>query len=126
MNFFNKKIETISETKLSNDLMEDFKNEIIQYLMSTKNEINKKLEKSKINSKYSKMIDLINEFAPVKSIADNKSEKDLLNIFDEIVNEIKKIELSGKIEILEARVAKEMDEKLYDELILLKKHLKSG
>ena len=126
MNFFNKKIETISETKLSNDLMEDFKNEIIQYLMSTKPEINKKLEKSKINSKYSKMIDLINEFAPVKSIADNKSEKDLLNIFDEIVNEIKKIELSGKIEILEARVAKEMDEKLYDELILLKKHLKSG
>ena len=50
----------------------------------------------------------------------------MLDIFYEIVEEIKQIALNDKIETLEARVAKEMDEKLYDELLLLKSHLKSG
>ena len=49
-----------------------------------------------------------------------------MDIFHEIVEEIKQIALNDKIEMLEARVAKEMDGKLYDELLLLKSHLKGG
>ena len=71
-------------------------------------------------------MDSINKFAPVKSIAENKNKVDMMNIFHEIVEEIKQIALNNKIEMLEARVAKEMDGKLYDELLLLKSHLKGG
>ena len=59
-------------------------------------------------------------------ITENKGESDLLNIFHEIIDEIKQIELNNKIERLETKVAKEMDQKLYDELLSLKSHLKSG
>ena len=49
-----------------------------------------------------------------------------LERFNEIVDEIKKIELNTKIAQLEAEVAKDMDEKVYNELLSLKNHLKSG
>ena len=68
----------------------------------------------------------INEFAPVKLISKNKNKNDILKIFNEIVDEIKKIELNTRIAQLEAKVAKDMDEKVYNELLSLKNHLKSG
>ena len=88
--------------------------------------IRKKLDSKNLDLKFSEVIEIINEFAPVKSIAKNKNKTDLLNIFYEILDEIKEIELNNKIQALEAKVAKEMDEKLYAELLSLKNHLKGG
>ena len=47
-------------------------------------------------------------------------------MFDEIMNEIKKIELREKIEFLEDKVSINLDETLYSELLLLRNQLKRG
>ena len=47
-------------------------------------------------------------------------------MFNEIVNEIKKIELRKKIEFLEDKVSINLDETLYSELLLLRNQLKRG
>ena len=126
LNNFQDAIELISEIKFSSNLLNNFKDEIISHLISNKEDIKKKLDKNTVDPKFSEIIDSINKFAPVKSIAENKNKVDMMNIFHEIVEEIKQIALNNKIEMLEARVAKEMDGKLYDELLLLKSHLKGG
>ena len=46
--------------------------------------------------------------------------------FYEIIDEIRKIELSKKIESLEDKVSMNLDEKLYSELISLRNQLKRG
>ena len=107
-------------------MFNNFKKQIISYCIADKANIKDKLDNKDFDGKYSEMINNINKFAPVKSITENKGESDLLNIFQEIIDEIKQIELNNKIERLETKVAKEMDQKLYDELLSLKSHLKSG
>ena len=47
-------------------------------------------------------------------------------IFNEIINEIKKIDLKEKIEFLENKVSINLDEKLYSELLSLRNQLKGG
>ena len=47
-------------------------------------------------------------------------------MFNEIINEIKKIELCKKIEFLEDKVSINLDETLYSELLLLRNQLKRG
>ena len=47
-------------------------------------------------------------------------------MFDEIVDEIEKIKLRVKIEFLEDKVALNLDEKLYSELLSLRTQLKEG
>ena len=64
--------------------------------------------------------------APVKIISKNKKEEEIVGIFNEIIEEIKKIDLYKKIELLEDRVSLNLDEKLYSELLSLRNQLKSG
>ena len=47
-------------------------------------------------------------------------------MFDEIIEQIKKVELKEKIESLEAKVSLNLDENLYSELISLRNQLKRG
>ena len=47
-------------------------------------------------------------------------------MFDEIVDEIEKIKLRVKIGFLEDKVALNLDEKLYSELLSLRTQLKEG
>ena len=49
-----------------------------------------------------------------------------MTIFNEIKNEINKINLRKKIESLEDKVSLNLDEKLYSELLSLRNQLKSG
>ena len=64
--------------------------------------------------------------APVKIISKNKKEAEIMTIFNEIKNEINKINLRKKIESLEDKVSLNLDEKLYSELLSLRNQLKSG
>ena len=64
--------------------------------------------------------------APIKIIYKNKNEKEIILIFNEIINEIKKIHLSKKIESLEDKISLNLDEKLYSELLTLRNQLKGG
>ena len=72
------------------------------------------------------IISLINITAPVKAIYKNKNEKEIVSMFNEIVSEIKKIELRNKIETLEDKVSLNLDENLYTELLSLRNQLKGG
>ena len=76
--------------------------------------------------KFKDFINLINTNAPVKIIAKNKNEKEIIKMFIEIVNEIKKIDLRKEIESLEGKVSLNLDEKLYSELLSLRNQLKEG
>ena len=68
----------------------------------------------------------INDNAPVKIIHRNKSDDDIILIFNEILKEIQKIELRKKIESLEDEVSLNLDENLYTELLTLRNQLKGG
>jgi len=122
LDLFHNKIEEISELNFSNDILNKFKDKIIDCLSSNET----KLSNFNLSPEFSKIVNEINSIAPVKVIAENKNEEDLYDIFCEIMNEIKKIGLNNKIRILENKVAKDMDESLYNELISLKNQLKRG
>ena len=64
--------------------------------------------------------------APVKIIYKNKSDREIVSIFNEIMKEIKKIELQEKIEFLEDKVSLNLNENLYSELLSLRNQLKKG
>ena len=70
--------------------------------------------------------DSINTNAPIQTITQNKNEPELIDMFNEIISEIEKIDLKKKIEFLESKVALNLDEKLYSELLSLRNQLKGG
>ena len=75
--------------------------------------------------------ELLPQFASHKDVnsiiyCGNKKEEEIVMIFNEVTNEIKKIDLHSKIEFLEEKVSLNLDEKLYSELLSLRNQLKSG
>ena len=56
----------------------------------------------------------------------DRSDTEIVSIFNEIMSEIKKIELQKKIEFLEDKVSLNLDENLYSELLSLRNQLKGG
>tara|TARA_B100000315_G_C14559083_1_gene579646 strand:- start:51 stop:1838 length:1788 start_codon:yes stop_codon:yes gene_type:complete len=126
LDIFRKKIELISEIDLSNDLMMEFKQKLVKYLMSEKFFDRKKIKLEDFDEKYRKIINLINMNASVKIISKNRNEGEIISIFNEIIDEIKKVDLRKKIESLEDKVSLNLDEKLYSELLSLRNQLKGG
>ena len=68
------------------------------------------------------MLDEVTVYQPLTF----ENDDEILSVFNEIVNEIKKINLRDKIEFLEEKVSLNLDEKLYSELLSLRNQLKSG
>ena len=126
LEIFRKNIELISEVTFSSDLMKEFNQKLVGYLLSEKFNDRKKLMLEDFDPKFRDLMNLINVNAPVKIIVKNKKEEEILTIFNEIIEEIKKIELQKKIESLESKVSLNLDEKLYSELLSLRNQLKSG
>ena len=124
LDIFRKNIELISVINLSNKTMREFKQKLIDYLLSEKFFERKKLEIDDFDKKFNEIIKVINMNAPVKIIYKNKSENEIVLIFNEIVSEIKRIELQEKIEFLEDKVSLNLDESLYSELLSLRNQLK--
>ena len=126
LDIFRKNIELISEMTFSNKIMNEFKQKLIDYLLSEKFFERKKLEIEDFDQKFKDIINMININAPVKIIYKNKSDTEIVSIFNEIMNEIKKIELQKKIEFLEDKVSLNLNENLYSELLSLRNQLKKG
>ena len=126
LDIFRKNIELISEITFSSNLINEFKKKLIDYLLSEKFFDKKKLEISGFDQKFRNIISLININAPVKIIHNNKNDNEIISIFNEIMEEIKKIELRKKIESLENKVSLNLDENLYTELLSLRNQLKRG
>ena len=106
--------------------MNEFKVKLINYLLLEKFFGIKKLEIEDFDQKFKDIINMININAPVKIIYKNKSDTEIVSIFNEIMSEIKKIELQKKIEFLEDKVSLNLDENLYSELLSLRNQLKRG
>ena len=126
LDIFRKNIESLSEVNFSSDLMKSFKEKLMNYLLSEKFFDKKKLDINDVDRKFAEILDLINLNAPVKMISTNKTEEEIITIFNEIIKEIRKIDLRKKIESLEDKVSLNLDEKLYSELLSLRNQLKGG
>ena len=126
LDIFRKKIELISEITFSNNVINDLKKRLIDYLLSEKFFDIKKLNLEDFEEKFKNTINLIIMNAPVKMIHKNKNEAEIILMFNEITNEIKKIELRERIETLEDKVSVNLDESLYSELLSLRSQLKEG
>ena len=126
LDIFRKKIELISEINFSNNIMNEFKKKLIDYLLYEKFFDKKKLDAEDFEQKFKDIISLIITNAPIKIIYKNKSEEEIVIMFNEIINEIKKIDLSEKIDSLEDKVSINLDETLYSELLSLRNQLKGG
>ena len=126
LDIFRKNIEIISEVSFSTDIMNLFKQKLIDYLLSEKFFDKKELKIDDFDEKFKNIISEINENAPIKIIHKNKSDNDIILMFNEILKEIEKIELRKKIESLEDKVSLNLDENLYSELLTLRNQLKGG
>ena len=126
LDIFRKNIELISDLTFSNSLMNEFKEKLINYLMSEKFFDRKKLEIKDFDQKFKNIINLINDNASVKIIYKNKNDTEIVLMFNEIMDQINKIKLTKKIESLEDKVSLNLDENLYSELLSLRNQLKGG
>ena len=126
LDIFRKNIELISEINFSNNIVDEFKKKLIEYLLSEKFFDRKKLDIEDFEKKYKNVIEIIENNAPVKIICKDKNEEEIIIMFNEISSEIKKIDLKKKIESLENKVSLNLDENLYKELLTLRNQLKGG
>ena len=126
LDIFRKNIELVSEIVFSNIEMNNLKEKLVDYLLSENYFDKQKINIDDFNEKFKSTINLISLNAPIKIIHDNKNESEIMLMFNEIVSEIKKIELRNKIQSLEDKVALNLDETLYTELLTLRNQLKSG
>ena len=126
LDIFRKNIELISDLTFSNSLMNEFKEKLINYLLSEKFFDKKKLEIEDFDQKFKNIINLINNNASVKIIYKNKNDTEIVLMFNEIMDQINKIKLTKKIESLEDKVSLNLDENLYTELLSLRNQLKRG
>jgi len=126
LDIFRKNIELISKITFSDAYLSEFKEKLVNYLLSEKFFNRKKVEEEDFGEKFKNIINIINNDAPIKIICKNKNENEIIIIFNEILDEIKKIELEKKIESLEHKVSLNLDENLYTELLTLRNQLKRG
>ena len=126
LNIFRKNVELVSEINFSTDIKNEFKQKLIDLLLSEKFESLNKIDPKDFESKFKVLINQIYSYAQIKMIIKNKKEEDILSIFNEISIEIEKIDLRSKIEVLEKKVSLNLDEKLYSELLTLRNQLKGG
>ena len=114
------KIEELSELKFSSEENENLKNEIIKKFSEN---LDPEETKSIIKNRFKDLIDLIEKNSSIKNIIFKKNEKEREILLIELIEELKEINHLKKIEYLESKVAKNLDEGLYSELIKLKSQL---
>ena len=126
LEIFRKNVELISEVSFHKSNLNELKKVLIDHLLSEKSFDNKKLNVEDFEKQYQDVISLVNANAPIKDIVSKKNEDEIMIIFNEIIKEINKIDLRSKIDTLEEKVASNLDENLYSELLSLRNQLKSG
>ena len=123
LNYFelaSKKIEELSEIKFLAEKNESFKKLIISYLTERRDESDSGF---KINNDYEKIVKEINENSNIQIITKNKTDQDILELLNELIQDHKEQTNLRKIESLEQKLINNLDENSYSELIKLKTQL---
>ena len=121
LDIFEKKIELISKLNLYSPLCKEFLKKIINYLVDgdfNKTNFNN-LEF--VRNDFADLVNKINILTPIKFILKiKKKEEDLLKIYEEMVQEIGKFDISHRIEFLEKKLIDDMNNETFQELLDLK------
>ena len=121
-NIFKKNIELLSELNLYSSESKNFLKEIIIFLSQNDFDDTKVDNLKFIKDKYKELIKKINFLAPIKFILKSKKEEnEIISIYEEITEELKKFDINKKIDSLEKKLIHNMDEQTYKELVDLKK-----
>ena len=114
------KLEDLLEIHFTNEQNENLKKEILNYA-KTNNFLDK--NKSDIVKKYKVLIDDIEKDINFKNILAKKDDIDREETLNDLIVELKEVNHLKQIEFLENKVAKNLDESSYSELIKLKSQL---
>jgi len=115
-----KRLEELSNIEFLAEKNESLKNIIITSLADGKN---KEAISMKINSGHDKIISEINENSNIQIIIKNKTNEDITDLLDELIQDHKEQSNLRKIESLEQKLINNLDENSYSELIKLKSQL---
>ena len=114
------KLEDLLEINFTNEQNENLKKEIID-LVKVNNFSDK--NKSEIKEKYKDLINEIEKDANFKNILFKKDNTEREETLNDLMTELKEMNHLKQIEFLENKVAKNLDESSYSELIKLKSEL---
>ena len=123
LNYFHiasKRLGEISDIRFLSEKNEDLKNIVVTSISSGFED--EKL-KSKINFKFNKIIQEINENSIIQMIVKNKEDMNILELLDELIQDHKEQSNLKKIESLEQKLINNLDENSYSELLKLKSQL---
>ena len=113
-------MEELSEIEFLSEKNETLKNEIISSLAEGNNRETISL---KINTDFDKIIKEISENSNIQIITKNKTDQEILELLDELIQDHKEQTNLRKIESLEQKLINNLDESSYSELIKLKSQL---
>ena len=114
------KLETLSEINFSNKINNDLKIEILEH---AKQKNASDIKKVKIDKKFDILIGDIEKNVNLKNILNKKNQLEIEEILEELIQELKEMNHLKQIEFLEKKVAKNLDETSYSELVKLKSQL---
>ncbi len=114
------KVSDISKIKFFSERNESLKKLIVALLLEGNN---KETIKRKISSDYQKLIEEINENSSIQVITKAKDNDSILELLDELLIELHKLNNLKKIESLEKDLINNLNENSYSELIKLKSQL---
>ena len=123
LNYFelaSKKIEEMSEIEFRSEKNENLKNSIINALTAGDSMGDLK---NKISTEYKDLSKQIKENSNIEMLTKDKSDQDILELFNELILDFKEQDNLKKIESLENKLINNLDENSYSELIKLKNQL---
>ena len=113
-------MEDLSNLKFVSEKNENLKSIIINSIYEGGNE---ELIVSRINSEYQNIITEINENSNIRMIIKNKSDQEISDFLNELIQDHKDQSSLKKIESLEKELMNNLDENSYSELLRLKSQL---
>ena len=116
----NDKINFLDEINFTNEKNNEFKNELINII---KNDSINAIKDLNTDQKFRSIINELNKNINFKNILNKKNDLEIEELFVELINELKEMNHLKQIEFLENKVAKNLDESSYSELLKLKSQL---
>ena len=114
------KLEELSNMDFLDQKNQKLKQDIVNNLLERSNQNDTNFT---VSNKFKTIIEEINELSNIKLITINKTDKDILDLLDELIQDHKDQSNLKKIESLEKKLINNLDENSYSELIKLKNQL---